>query len=171
MSALGSLEKSLGDVYENAPELPANGKKTLVEWMPWISLVFGVLSLYAAWVLWHWAHIANGFVNLANQLSAAYGGPSVAVDRMSAMVWVSLVVMAAQGVLWLLAFPGLRARKKAGWDLLFYAAIMNAVYGVVVMFSDYGTAGNLIGALVESAIAFYFLFQIRGNYGKATAKA
>lgn len=165
MSAFNSLENSLDDVFgKKAPALPANGKKTLVEWMPWLSLLGGVLAAYTTYVLWHWAHLVNGLVDFANSLSAAYGGSQVVADRLTAMVWLSMAVMAASAVLYIAAFPALKARKKSGWNLLFYGLILNAVYGVVVLFSDYGTAGNLLGSLISSAIGLYLLFQVRGSY-------
>jgi len=44
----------------------------------------------------------------------------------------------------------------------FYGALINAVYGVVRIFSDYGGGiGSLIWALIGSVIGLYFLFQAR----------
>jgi hypothetical protein len=170
MSALQSLENSLEDVFvKQAPALPANAKKTIVEWLPWINLVLGILALWAAWALWHWANYANKLVDYANSLSAAYGGPAVATGRLTVTVWLSLVVMAAMAVVYIVAFPALRARKKSGWDLLFYAALLNIVYGFVTLFTDYGSVGNLVGTIIGSAIGLYFLFQIRSLYLKAPA--
>ncbi len=75
-------------------------------------------------------------------------------------------------MIYIAAFPGTKARKKSGWDLLFYALLINVVYGIVVAFTDYGGFGSLIGSLVGSAIGAYFLFQIRVSYstGKAAKK-
>jgi uncharacterized membrane protein HdeD (DUF308 family) len=77
--------------------------------------------------------------------------------------------MAAMAVVYIVAFPALRARKKSGWDLLFYAALLNIVYGFVTLFTDYGSVGNLVGTIIGSAIGLYFLFQIRSLYLKAPA--
>jgi hypothetical protein len=172
MSALQSLEKSLGDIFgKQAPALSTNSKKAIVEYLPWINLVLGLLAIYTVYLLWHWAHFTDKLVDYANTLSAAYGGPAVVTHRLSVIVWISLVVMAAQAVVYILAFPALKARKKSGWDLLFYAALLNAAYGVVVLFSDYGGVGNLLGSLIGSAIGLYFLFQIRPLYLKGHAKS
>ncbi|MEK7594788.1 MAG: hypothetical protein AAB436_04075 [Patescibacteria group bacterium] len=172
MSALEPIEKSLDDLFvKNAPALPAGGKKMLVEWLPWLSLVFGLLSLWAAYGVWTWAHAASSLINYANTLSAAYGGPAVAdVNRLSAGIWVGLAVLTIEALIYIAAFPGLRDRKKSGWNLLFYAALLNVVYGVVVLFTSYGGVGNLIGSLIGSAIGAYFLFQVRASYtGKKAA--
>jgi hypothetical protein len=170
MSALQSLENSLEDVFvKKAPALPENGKKAIVEYIPYINLILGLLSLWTAYALWHWAHLADNLINYANTLSAAYGGGTIAHTRMSGILWLGMVVMAVQALLYIAAFPALRDRKKSGWNLMFYALLVNVVYGVVVLFSDYGGVGNLLGSLIGSAVGLYFLFQIRGHYLKAAA--
>ncbi len=168
MSALQPLETALDDLFvKKAPALPANGKKALVEYLPWINLFFGIIALYTAYVLWHWAHIANGLIDYANQLSATYGSPSVAnVDRMGLGIWLGLIILVIQAVIYIAAFQATRERKKSGWDLMFYAALLNVVYGVVILFSNYGSIGSLLGTLVGSAIGLYLLFQIRSSYLK-----
>lgn len=172
MSALKSLETSLEDIFvKKAPALPAGGKKALVEYLPWINLVVGLLSLWAAYALWQWAHVASRAIDYLNSISSLYGGQAVATNRMSVGIWLGLIVMAVQALLYLAAFPGLRDRKKSGWNLVFYALLVNVVYGVVVLFTDYGGVGNLIGSAIGSAIGFYFLFQIRGSYSGAKVPA
>jgi len=82
MSALQPLETTLNDFFvKKAPELPANGKKSLVQYLPWINLGLGLVSLYSVWVLWHWAHFANQLINYANSLSAITGGPTQRYHR------------------------------------------------------------------------------------------
>ena len=168
--AEAKLEQNLNDLFtKNLPALPSGGKKALVEWAPWLALIGGVLSLWAAWALWHWAHIANALVNYANSLSLAYGGTTVSTSRMTVGIWLGVIVLAVEGVMYLLAFPGLRDRKKQGWNMLYYALLINIVYGVVVMFTDYGGVGNLFGSLLGSAVGLYLLFQVRSAYlGRAS---
>ena len=170
MSALQSLEKSLDDIFvKQAPELPAGGKKALVRYLPWINLVLGLLALYTVYVVWHWAHLANSLINYANSLSAAYGGQAVATSRMGVGIWLGLLVLAVEALLYIAAFPGTRDRKKSGWNLMFYALLVNVVYGVVIVFTSYGNIGSLISTAIGSAIGLYLLFQIRGSYSQAGA--
>jgi hypothetical protein len=171
MSALKSLENSLEDLFvKKAPPLPPGGKKALVEYLPWINLVLGLVALYTVYILWHWAHIANGLINYANSLSAAYGGPAIGgVARMTFGIWLGLIVLAVEALLYIAAFSPTKARKKLGWNLMFYAMLVNVVYGVIILFTSYGGVGNLIGTLVGSAIGLYLLFQIRSSYGRAPA--
>ena len=171
MSALKSLENNLDDLFnKQAPAMSANGRKALVQYIPWISLILGLISLWTVYVLWHWAHLTNNLINYANSISAAYGGPAITTNRLSFGIWLGLAVLAVEAVLYILAYPGLRDHKKSGWDLLFYALIINVAYGAVIMFTDYGSVSNLIWTIIGSAIGAYFLFQIRGSYKSARNK-
>ena len=166
MSALQPLETALEDIFvKKAPALPPNGKKALVTYLPWINLVLGLLTLYTAYWLWHWAHLANSLINYANSLSTAYGGP-VVTGRLTSGIWLGLIVLVVEALLYLAAFPATRERKKSGWDLMFYALIVNVVYGVVILFTSYGGVSSLISTLIGSGIGLYFLFQIRSSYVK-----
>ncbi|MCA9325540.1 hypothetical protein KDA23_05780 [Candidatus Saccharibacteria bacterium] len=172
MAAISQLEDSLNDIFgKSAPALPEGGRKFLVDVAPWLSLLGGILSVWTAWNLWHWAHIADSYIDYANRISALYGNGAVVGSRLSLGIWLSMAVVVVQGVLMLMAFPKLRERSKKGWDLLFYSTLVGIVYGVIVMFTNYGNPGSLVGALIGAAISFYLLFQIRGHYmGKAASK-
>jgi hypothetical protein len=175
MAALADLEKTLDEVFvKKAPALPENGKKWIVEYLPWINVILGVLALWAVYTLWNWARWTSEWAEYANSLSAMYGGSAaVSTSRWTVGVWLSLAVLAAQAILYILAFPALKARKKSGWNLLFYAALVNVAYGLVVLFTDYGGFGSFIGSLIGTAIGLYFLFQVRSHYlgVRATAHA
>jgi hypothetical protein len=166
MAALDQLEKSLEGVFiKSAPKLPEKGKEVLAEWLPWINLVLGIITLWAAYALWHWAHLVNGLANYVNQLGQAYGvNTSVAVHKLDATVWLGLAVLVVEAVLYLMAFPATRARQKRGWNLMFYALLVNLVYGIVNIFTNYGGVGNFIGYLIGTVIGLWLLFQIRGKY-------
>ncbi len=174
MGALQPLESKLDELLgkKSPVQLPDNARKTIVEYLPWINLVLGVLTLWTAWALWHWAHLANALVDYVNSLNQAYGGTAVVTHRLTGVIWLGLVVLVVEGLLFVAAFPGTRDRKKSGWDLLFYASLVNIVYGVVILFSDYGGVGRLITTLLGSVIGLYFLFQIRSYYtGRKSAVA
>ncbi len=172
MSALRSLENNLNELFvKQAPPLPSNAKKALAQYLPWISLILGLLTLYTVYTVWHWAHLANNLINYANSISATYGGPFIAPNRLTFGIWLGLAVLLVEALLYILAFNNLQARKKPGWDFLFYAMLINIVYGIVVLFTDYGSLGNLMWTVIGSGLGLYLLFQIRGNYKTAGGKA
>lgn len=158
------LEASLEGVFKKTPKISDKARNVIVEWAPWADLVIGLFMVWAVYWLWHWAHVANALVDYANQLSASLGYGTVASTRMGAMVWVGLVVLAVEAVLYLAAFPGLKSRSKGGWNLVFWAAILNAVYGIVALFTDYGGFGNFLGYVIGTLVGLWILFQIKPAY-------
>jgi hypothetical protein len=169
-TGVDKLETKLNDLFvKNAPKLPDGGKKALVTWLPIISAVVGVLSLWSAYTLWHWAHAVDSLSryannDLCNAYSVAGCGSGAAASRFSLWLWAGVILIGVEGVLYLLAFPGLRDHKKQGWNYVFYGALLNLAYAVVSLFTNYNSIGNFLGALISSAIGFYVLFQVRSAY-------
>ncbi len=161
------LEDKLNELFvKNAPKLPDGGKKALVAWAPILSLIVGILTLLSAWSLWHWARATEGLVNYANTVCSAYAGYSCGapMSRYSVWLWLGVLFLAAEGLLYVFAYSGLKDHKKPGWNYLYYGALLNVAYGVVSLFTSYDAAGHFVGALIGSAIGFYLLFQIRSVY-------
>ena len=164
MGQLDKLETTLDGVFnKNSPvKIPPEGRKTLAGALWWLALVFGILQLWAAWGYWRVGHL----IDYANSLSVMYGG-DVMSRGLGLFYYLTLLVLIVVGVLSLLAAPGLKAMRKAGWNLLFYSLLVNVVYGVIRLFSDYGGMGDLFWALASSAIGAFLLFQVRDNFVKS----
>lgn len=166
MSALQSLENSLNDLFvKKTPALPDGGKKVIVTYLPWINLALGVLGLLMAYSLWNWAHLADNLINYANSINAIYGGQIVTANRMTLAVWLGLMALVVEALLYIAAFPATRDRKKSGWNLMFYAMLVSIVYAVLTVFTSYGM-GHVFSSLIGTAIGLYLLFQIRASYVK-----
>jgi uncharacterized membrane protein HdeD (DUF308 family) len=167
---VSALETKMAEIFvDKAPKLPQGGKNFIVSVAPWLTLIGGVLSLLAGLSLWRWAHAANGAADYVNDLCNAYAVNAgacadVSDARLNLWVWLAIAVLIVQGVLYLLAFPGLRDRKKKGWDYVFYAALVSIVYSIVSLFTGYNAASNFIGALIGALISFWLLFQVRSAY-------
>ncbi len=159
-------------LVKKAPfQIPENGRKAIVEWLPWISVVVGVISLLAGLGLWRAAHAVNRFVDYTNSWLSATGNAPISGTRSIGFVfYVALAVILIQGVLSLYAYAGLKARNKAkGWNVLLLITLLNLLYGILVFFSSYGDFGNIIGSLIGALIGLYLLAQIRGYYGAGGA--
>lgn len=161
MAALDKVENTLNGVFGKVGMIPDKAKETIAQVLPWASLVLGVLSLASAYSLWNWAHVANGFADYANQVSRAFGGGDVVSDRLTAGIWLGLIVLVLEAACFLLAFPGLQKRAKSGWNLLFYAVLLELVYWVVLLFTDYGGS---IGYLIGAVVGLWLVFQVRSKY-------
>lgn len=164
MEYLNKAEVWLAGVYKNAPKLSDSSKKSIVKAWPWVAIILGVLQAWAAYALWHWGHQLN---KVYDALNSYFGTTLAGTHHLSVAYWISLVVIIIEAVLLLAAYPGLVKRAKAGWNFLFYGALVNIVYAIFSAFNDYGSAGTLIMGIIGSAILFYFLFQIRDQYSKS----
>lgn len=161
---LKKAEKGLAGIFEKLPALPENGKKTLVEWFPWISVIFGALNVLAALSLWNVGRRVDRANEIISGFSRAYGGSGASVS-LGTLYYVSLAVLLATGICMLLAFPGLKDRKKAGWNWLFLGEIVSLVAVVINLFVDYNVgSGGIFGGLLSAAIGFYLLYQVRSHY-------
>lgn len=165
---LSGLEGWLDGIFgEKFPvQIPKAGREWIVKVSPWLALVGGILGLWASWSFWRAGHYVNQLVEWANTLSAAYGGTTTAT-HLGLMWYLALVVLLLQSVLLLMAFSGLKAQKRSGWNLLFLTTLVALLLGVVELFvSGYGF-GNFLGSVIGAAISFYLLFQVRSYFKEA----
>lgn len=137
------LAKPLEDLFAKAPALPASGKEIVVSFAPWISLVFGVLLVLAS--------VGGLGVFTAFAPFAVYAGVGNAT-----LLLIASVLGIVQGVLMVLAFSPLKAKKVRGWNLWFWAEVLSIVSSVISF--------NLVGAVLSALIGFYLLFQVRSHY-------
>lgn len=129
--------------FSKLPALPKKWNEVIVSVTPWIALVFGVLGVGVALTAFGVLAAFSPFIALGSGIGAAGNGI------------VSSLLFLASSALMLLAFPGTRAHKIGGWNLLFYSELIALVSSVIV-FNFGGVIGNLIG--------FYILFQIKSYY-------
>lgn len=144
-SANGLID-SLENLYSKAPALPKNAKDTIVNITPILAVVFGILGLLGS----------LGGVGLLTVFSpmALFGGAqgmsSYGSGFISAIFWL------ASSVLLLAAYPGTKARKAKGWNMLFWSELINLAGSVISL--------SLFSGIISAAIAFYLLFQIKPYY-------
>lgn len=140
------LVEVLEQLFSNAPALPKNAKEGLVKITPILALIFGILGILGG--------ISGlGILTVASPLMmfggvegmSAYGGGFIA-----ALLWL------ASSVVLLAAFPGTTARKRNGWDMLFWSEVISVAGSLVSLSFVSGIIGGLIG--------FYLLFQIKSFY-------
>jgi len=172
---MNGIETGLDKMFKVVPSLPEGFRKGLATALPWISLAGGILSLIGCWYLYQAAVWVGQIYNYADSLYTSLGYSSAATGTGASMfIWVSLALLAAQAVMFLVAFPSLQKHKKMGWSLLLWAAFINIIYDVIYSLFGYGymNFGQLIMYLVGVLISLYFLFQVRPYFmgaGAATA--
>lgn len=133
---------SLEDFYKKAPHLPANIREVLVKIVPWIAVIFGVLT------------VLGGLALVGVSPVAMFGGVGNSVFAL-----VSGVIAIVSGVLMVIAFPKLQKHQYAGWRLLFWVEVLNIVSSLLAL-----SVSAVIGAIIGALIGFYLLFEIRSYY-------
>lgn len=168
MKQLESLEKSLSDIFKNAPALPQNAKNSLVQYWPYIALVFAFFQIIAAIGLFRLLSAANGLIDQINTLSTALNGVKVGPSSFEKMIiLVGVSTLAIDAIITIMAFKPLTEKLKKGWNLMFLAVTINLVYSVVQIFTYSRGIGQFGMGLIGSAISYYLLFQIKEFYHDA----
>ncbi len=143
---LNQLETWLDQyLVKKAPALPKGGKEFIVKIAPWLVIVGAVLSIPAIFAIF----------GVTSMMSAAPGGTAVAV-ALGPTYYLSIILLIVVIVMELFALPGLFARTKSGWNLVFYATLISAVSSLVSM--------NLGALIIGTLLSLYLLFQVREYY-------
>lgn len=142
MRNLESLVKSLEDIFKKLPPLPASAVDTLFKIAPWIAIIFGILGVIGA----------LGALGLLTAFApyAALGGV-----RNYGAGFISAIGLGVASLMMIVAFPGLKAGKMAGWNMLFASELVSIVSSIV---------GFSVGTIIGAVIGLYLLFQIKPKY-------
>ena len=128
-------------LVQKAPfQIPDGGREWIVKFGPWITVVLLVLILPPVLAI----------LGLGTML-VPFGGVAYASG-----FGLSALLLIIQLALMIAALPGLFARKKSGWTLLFYSELFSILVSIV----NY----NIIGGLVGGLIGLYIIFQVRAKY-------
>lgn len=127
--------------FMKLPALPKGGREAIVGITPWIALIFGVLGVLVGLA-------GVGLLTALSPFVYMGGGHPVGVILGSILGLVGSALLLA-------AFPGTKARKMQGWNMLFWSAVVNLVAAVVAI-----SLGSVIVGLIE----FYLLYQIKSYY-------
>jgi hypothetical protein len=148
--ALHGVEAWLAPIFAKFPHIPEGGRKWLAKIAPWLALIFGILGAIALLT-------GGALATLGIGASVAMAAPHM----LSSLV--SLLFSAISIILMLMAFPGLKAMKKTGWNLIFYSQVVSIVGGVLSVVLGSGMSG-LTGLVIGAIIGFWLLFEIRSLY-------
>lgn len=146
--AMHGIEAWLAPIFANFPHIPENGRKVIVDIAPWIVLIFGILGVLSLLGVG-----GMGMGGLA-YLTSGYGMPLY--------VMVNLLVGLVCAVLLLMSYPGIKARTKKGWNLVFYSQVVSVAGSVIMLVL--GGMNYVIGAVIGAIIGFWILFEVRDSY-------
>jgi hypothetical protein len=166
MTSLEKLEKQLDEwLNVKAPwKLPPDARNSIASAAWAIALVAGIVQLWSVWTLWHVGHYVNSVVTYQTYPYMTGPGGSLAI-HLGFFYWVSFFIDALSAVFLLTAAPKLKKMEKGGWNLLYYAMLLEAVYAVFRLFAGVdGLFSDFIGAAISTLVGAYLLFQIRGRF-------
>jgi hypothetical protein len=174
MKAQQQVERQMDEylVKKSPFQLPENGKKAIVQYIPYLALLGGILSFLSAWGLWRLGHRVNELAQSVNDFARSYGVETTYTDnQLGVFYYVALLALVAQGALMLYAYPGLKERSKTrGWDILLYSTLAGFLYGVFVAITNQGTLFHFLSSLVGALIGLYLLAQCKPYYTPKVSK-
>lgn len=138
------LEKEMRDLFAKFPAFPDSLVEILVTLAPWGALlgaIFGIMGFLSLVGV-------GSFVSVASVGIGAYGSLW--------QMWVSIIGLGIAAVIYLLAFSPLRARKKRGWDLMYYAFLLSMAINVITF--------NIFALIIGFLLGGWILFQVRPKY-------
>ncbi len=142
-NSANQLESMLEEWFKKLPPLPANAVDTIFKITPVIALVFGILGVL----------LSIGGLGVLSFLAplAVIGGaaPHYGLGIIATVGWL------ISSVMMLMAYPGLKAGKIGGWNLLFWSQVVSVVTAII---------GISITSVIGAAIGFYILFQLKSKY-------
>lgn len=140
------LEKELEPIFLGKfPAFPDEVKEFLVKYGPYLMLVGAVLGIFGLLT----AYGMLGGAMVYDLGLSSYGG-------MAIQLWIGMAFTLIVLVMYLLAFKPLRDRKKQGWNLIYYALLLNLLSSVIQL--------KIFAVIFGAIIGFWVLFQIRDKY-------
>lgn len=161
------LENTLNNwLGSKAPvQLPATVKQTLVKYIPYLALLGALLTALAVLGLVQALFFTTNAVWYGVSLQVNNGGVGTAM----VVLWLSLLVVAVEAALYAMAFMPLKARRKKGWNMLYWVTLLGAAYALLSLLLD-GRVGSFLFSLLSCVVGLYILFQIRDSYLPTTSK-
>lgn len=129
--------------FKKLPPISSGARATLVNIMPWLALIFGLLGVIVSIAGFGILTVLSPFILMGGGVHAAGAGVF------------GVLVGLASSILLLAAYPGLKSHKMKGWTLIYWSQVLGVVSAVL--------SASIFGILV-SLVGLYLLFQIKPAY-------
>lgn len=138
--------ETMDEWFSKFPALPKHWRDILAKIASPLALIFGILGIIIA--IW-----GLGIFTTTSPL-AFFGGAAGVASYGTGIL--SVLIYLIGSILLLAAYPGLRAKKSKGWNLLFWSEMVNLIGGLVSL--------AILSAIIGALIGFYIIFQIRSYF-------
>jgi hypothetical protein len=164
MAALQTIENKLADAFKGLPQLPESARSWLAEYAWVLALVGAVLGAILAAILLTTVLFVSAVVAPV-YTNSIYVTEVAPVQHTIALAWVALIALVVYVIILGLSVSKLKAKSKAGWDLLFMGLLLLLAYDVFNWLQYPGAVFSFVWSLLMTAVSLYFLFQIREKFG------
>lgn len=131
-------------LHEKAPfHIPAKAKEIIVNFSPWITILFLVLSIPVALIAWGFSFVVLPFIAMFGTVG---GFKNIAYSAVSIVTWILMIM----------ALPGLFSKTLKGWRFVYYSCLVSALAQLFM--------GQIFGMLFGLVISLYILFEIKEYY-------
>lgn len=130
-------------LVNQAPEIPASAKESIVKYSPYLTLLLILISFPA---------ILTALGIGAMFAPVAYMG-GIRTGFSFSFGWLTLL---ASIILEILAVKGLFKRQLSAWKLVYYATLLNGLYNLFRF--------DLGGLIIGTGISLYILYQVKSYY-------
>lgn len=143
---VAQLEAFLDEyMVEKAPfTIPMGGKEFIVKVSPYLVIILAIMAIPVIM-------LGLGLTAVLTPFAVLGGVPHLGIFAFIAAI-TSLITL----VIELAAVPGLFARTKKGWRLVFYATLVSLVGSIL--------SANVLGGILGAVIGWYILFQVKELY-------
>lgn len=170
MKELQKLEESIGGALKGLPNISDSARESVAKVMPALAIIGGLFQLAAAYWVFKLAHVAEQVDNFVRSYSVLTGGVYGLSSTDKFLIYIGAAILLVEAVILLMAYSGLKDRKKKGWDLLFLGALINVGYSVVSLFISGRGFGSFLFGMIGCVFGFWLLFQIKSKYSTGKSK-
>lgn len=137
------LERELEPVFLGKfPPFSESVKEFVVQYGPYFILILSILGLFGLLTAFGIGSVISGMGTVSTSFGISF--------------YINILLGIFVLIMYLMAFTPLRARKRSGWNLLYYALLIGIVSNMIQL--------SIIGTLVSGVLGFWILFQIREKY-------
>jgi hypothetical protein len=171
MEYIKKAEVKIEEWLKPLPHLPEDWRKWLAVNIWWIMVIGAVLVGLSAVAVFKAIAIELGLLSVVS-LFADYGWGSAGYYGANMFVLiVSLAVMIAFAVIFIMAIKPLKNGQKKGWQLMFYSFLLSVAFNLVNLFMSFHYFfSGLLNVFIGALIGAYILFELKPYFVKV-AKA
>lgn len=147
---MDQIDSAVDEPLSKLPKLPKGFRDFIVSIAPWVVLIAGLVELFGSLQFFLGS---KRFLSFLESFMPAVNSNYLTVLHVFAIIF---------GILYLLAFTPLKARKMVGWRLLlltFWLSIIESLVSLLVF-----GAGGVFGVILSLLIGLYILYQIKPVY-------